>query len=75
MPLGTKLTQTDSDAIFEMIFKQRLNNDLYRQVEKTQRQTQGLKWVPLQEMTKIPFCMIFEIKCKKSNATFQRVLK
>ena len=38
MPLRTKTTQTDSDAMLKWFFKQNLINDLYRQAEKTQRQ-------------------------------------
>jgi len=38
MPLRTKTTQTDSDAMLKMIFGQSLVSDFYRQVKRTQRQ-------------------------------------
>jgi len=43
MPLGTKTTQTDSEAELTWFLNRILTNDLYRQVEKTQRQMQGFE--------------------------------
>ena len=36
MPLGAKLTQNDSDAIFGMDFDMELNKNLFKPIEKTQ---------------------------------------
>jgi hypothetical protein len=38
MPLGTKLTQNVSDAIFEMDFDMKLRQGFLQQIEKTRRQ-------------------------------------
>jgi hypothetical protein len=43
MPLGTKMTQNDSIAIFDMDFNMGLKQRLIQRIEKTQRQFQGLK--------------------------------
>jgi len=40
---GTKMTQTDSEAELTWFLNRILTNDLYRQVEKTQRQMQGFE--------------------------------
>jgi len=37
------MTQTDSDAMLKWFFRQNSINDLYRQVEKTQKQIVGTK--------------------------------
>ena len=37
------MTQTDSDAILKWFFRKSSNNDLCRQVEKSQRQIVGTK--------------------------------
>jgi hypothetical protein len=43
MPLGTKLTQNDSNAIFEMDLTWNWNKDLYKLIEKIQRQFSRIK--------------------------------
>jgi hypothetical protein len=43
MPLGTKLTQNDSNAIFEWYFNMELKQDLCKLTGKTQRQFTGTK--------------------------------
>jgi len=43
MPLGTKTTQTDSDAVLKWFFSKNLINDSCRQVDKTQGQIVGTK--------------------------------
>jgi hypothetical protein len=37
-PLGAKLTQNDSDAIFGMDFDMELNKNLFKPIERSQRQ-------------------------------------
>ena len=43
MPLGTKTAQTDSDAKLRRFFRQKLIDDLCRQVKETQGQIIGTK--------------------------------
>jgi len=53
-----------------MIFKQNLTHDLYRQVEKTQRQMQGFKMGSIagndQNALLYDFMQKFGIKCEKN---------
>ena len=69
MPLGAKLTQNDSNVIFEMDVDMRLKQGPIQINWKDSTNFQGLKWVWMQEMTKIPFFMNFanniEIKCRE----------
>jgi len=54
-----------------MIFKQNLTNNSHRQVEKDSKTDAGTeKWVPLREMTKIPFCMILCKNQKTETVTY-----
>jgi hypothetical protein len=38
MPLGAKLTQNDSDAIFGMDFDMELNKNLFKPIERSKRE-------------------------------------
>ena len=69
MPLGAKMTQTDSDADTNG-FVQNLTNKLHRQVEKDSKTDEGLKMGSIagndQNTLLYDFMQKIEIKCRKN---------